>query len=96
MLGSGNRAVGTMCEIQLSRCSASKQPAGVSGALQRRDRPSTDRGLTLRSSRLAAVRWSGASAPRASQLQVSVWSAREGRERLSERTLGRAKGTDRT
>src|SRR5204863_4923976 len=47
------------------------------------------RGLTLRSSRLAAVRWPGASAPRASLVQVSVWPAREGRERLSERTLGR-------
>src|SRR5262245_23586544 len=46
-------------------------------------------GLTLRSSRRAAVRWLGAEAPRALQLQVSVWPAREGRARLSERTLDR-------
>src|SRR3954453_12870521 len=45
--------------------------------------------LTLRSSRRAAVRWPGAEAPRASQIQVSVWPAREGRARLSDRTLGR-------
>src|SRR5947209_19705621 len=44
---------------------------------------------TLRSSRLAAVCWSCASAPRASYVQVSVRPAREGRVRLSERTLGR-------
>src|SRR5437660_1413554 len=43
-------------------------------------------GPTLRSSRLAAVRWLGAEAPRASEVQVSVLSEREGRERLSERT----------
>src|SRR5204862_321525 len=34
-----------------------------------------------------AVHWPGASAPRPSRLRVSVWSPREGRERLSERTL---------
>src|SRR5437762_132833 len=45
-------------------------------------------GLTLRSRRHAAVRWSGASAPRASRVHVAVWSARGGRVRLSERTLG--------
>src|SRR3954453_10593884 len=45
--------------------------------------------LTLRSSRRAAVRWLGAEAPRATQVRVSVWPAREGRARLSERTLGR-------
>ena len=45
------------------------------------------RRLTLRSSRLAAVRWPGASAPRAPRVEMSVWSAPEGRERLSERTL---------
>src|ERR1041385_6875259 len=44
---------------------------------------------TLRSSRLAAVRWPGASAPRASHVRVAVWPARKGRDRLSERTLGR-------
>src|SRR5205085_11792243 len=43
--------------------------------------------LTLHSSRPRAVRWLGASAPRASQIQVSVRSAREGTWRLSERTL---------
>lgn len=32
--------------------------------------------LTLRRSGRAAVRWPGASAPRASQVQVTVWSAR--------------------
>src|ERR1041385_1625928 len=58
-----------------------------SGAQMPKRRP------TLRSSRLAAVRRSGASAPRASQVQVSVWSAREGRERLSERTLARHNST---
>ena len=31
----------------------------------------------------------GAEAPRASQVKVAVWSAREGRDRLSERTLCR-------
>jgi len=30
-------------------------------------------GLYLRTRRQAAVRWPGASAPRASQVQVSVW-----------------------
>jgi len=54
--------------------------------------PVSGRGITLRSSRLAAVRWPGASAPRASQVHVSVRSARGGRERLSERTLGRRFG----
>jgi len=44
----------------------------------------SDRDTTLRSSRLAAVRWPGASAPRASRVHVSVWPAREGRDRLSE------------
>src|SRR5438477_2607479 len=48
-------------------------------------------GLTLRSSRLAAVRWLGAEAPRASRVPLSVWPAGEGRERLSERTLGARK-----
>src|SRR5438128_9649497 len=45
-------------------------------------------GLTLRSSRRAAVRWPGAEAPRATQVQVSVRPARGGRARLSERTMG--------
>src|SRR5437868_4413087 len=48
-----------------------------------RDRP------TLHSSRPRAVRWSGASAPRASLIRVSVWPGREGTWRLSERTLCR-------
>src|SRR5258705_4856 len=46
-------------------------------------------GLTLRSRRHAAVPWPGASAPPALQVHVAVWSARGGRVRLSERTLGR-------
>ena len=50
-------------------------------------------GLTLRSRRHAAVRCPGASAPRASQVRVSVPPALEGRVRLSERTLGRRSWT---
>ena len=54
-----------------------------------RRRPALDNRFhrTLRSSRPRAVRWPGASAPRASWIPVSVWSAREGTRRLSERTF---------
>ena len=47
---------------------------------------------TSRCSRRAAVRWPWAEAPRASWVHVSGWSAGEGRERLSERTLGGSRG----
>src|SRR5438067_4236587 len=53
---------------------------------QRLSAPGTSR-LTLHSSRPRAGRWLGASAPRASEIRVSVWPAREGTWRLSERTL---------
>jgi hypothetical protein len=66
---------------KIIRPSIKVPPAADGGALE------AVGGLTLRSSRLAAVRWPGAAAPRASQTQASAWPAREGRERLSERTL---------
>ena len=52
-------------------------------------RASSDRGLTLRSSRPRAVRWPGASAPRASWVQLSVWPARGGTRSAERKNVGR-------
>ena len=46
-------------------------------------------GLTLRSSRPRAVRWPGASAPRASQVRVSVPLAPEGTRPAERKNVGR-------
>src|SRR5205807_1696546 len=46
--------------------------------------------LTLRSSRPRAVRWPGASAPRASWVHMSVWPAREGTRPAERKNVSRA------
>ena len=84
----GDAIVGPkLCEPS-NRCSANSSPLPIKLPS---DCLCWGRGTTLHSSRPRAVRWLGASAPRASWIRVSVWPAREGTWRLSERTLCRRK-----
>jgi hypothetical protein len=63
---------------------------GLARATTRRIRGHS-RHITLCSSRPRAVRWRGASAPRASHVRVSVWLAREGTRPAEQKNVSRTK-----